>query len=144
MFLGYQNGKVKFYTELPLEKNVYNIDKIEETDLEYVLDDEQYVLKNDFWLKKQHKKETERIAKLKLSKREVFLEIYKDKGITPDDIKAKITNPEALIELEYANEYYRGNPLVDIIGASLGYSKEDLDYFFENKTFITNGGEENA
>ncbi len=76
---------------------------------------------------------TERIAQLKLTKREVFLALYKDLGITPEQIKAGISDALALIEFEYANEYYRGNPLIDIIGESLGYSKEQLDYLFENK-----------
>ena len=68
-------------------------------------------------------------------KREVFLALYEDSGITPDEIKKGITNPASLIEFEYANEYYRGNPLIDMIGASLGYTKEQLDYLFENKEF---------
>ena len=79
--------------------------------------------------------EQERIAKLKLSKREVFLALYRDKGITPEDIKNSITDPIVLIEFEYANDYFRGNPLIDLIGKSFGYSKEALDYLFENKTF---------
>ena len=74
------------------------------------------------------------ISKLKLTKREVFLALYKDSGITPDVIKNAISDPAILIEFEYANDYYRGNPLIDMIGESLGYSKEDLDYLFMNKT----------
>ena len=77
--------------------------------------------------------EKERIARLSLTKREVFLALYKAKGITPEQIKAQITDTEALIEFEYANEYYRGNPLIDLIGAKLGYSSDDLDYLFKNK-----------
>ena len=77
--------------------------------------------------------EAERIAKLSLTKREVFLALYKDKGITPEQIKAQIQSPEALIEFEYATDYYRGNPLIDAIGLLLGYTKEDLDYLFEHK-----------
>ena len=73
---------------------------------------------------------SERIAKLKLTKREVFLALYNDKGVTPEMIKEGISDKVALIEFEYANEYYRGNPLIDIIGTSLGYSKSDLDYLF--------------
>ena len=83
----------------------------------------------------QELKERERIAKLKLTKREVFLAIYNDLKITPEEIKSTITDPAVLIEFEYANEYYRGNPLIDMIGASLGYTKEQLDYLFENKEF---------
>ena len=78
-------------------------------------------------------KERERINLLSLTKREVFLALYKAKGITPDQIKSQITEPEALIEFEYANEYFRGNPLIDLIGAKLGYTSDDLDYLFINK-----------
>lgn len=77
--------------------------------------------------------EKERIARLPLTKREVFLALYKAKSITPEQIKAQITEPEALIEFEYANEYFRGNPLIDLIGAKLGYTSDDLDYLFINK-----------
>ncbi len=78
-------------------------------------------------------KERERINMLSLTKREVFLALYKDKQITPDILKAQIIEPEALIEFEYANEYFRGNPLIDLIGEKLGYTSEDLDYLFINK-----------
>lgn len=79
--------------------------------------------------------EAQSLSQLKLTKREVFLALYEDSGITPDEIKLGITNPASLIEFEYANEYYRGNPLIDLIGASLGYTKDDLDYLFLNKHF---------
>jgi hypothetical protein len=75
--------------------------------------------------------EKQRIAQLKLTKREVFLGLYQAKGVTPDMIKAQITDPQALIEFEYANDYYRGNPLIDIVGATLGITPEQLDKFFE-------------
>lgn len=77
-------------------------------------------------------KERERLDMLSLTKREVFLALYKDKGITPEQIRAQITNPEALIEFDYANDYYRGNPLINVIGQALGYSTEQLDYLFEH------------
>ena len=79
------------------------------------------------------KEEALRIAQLSLTKREVFLAIYKDKGISPDQIRSQITDTEALIEFDYAEKYYRGNPLIDVLGAALGYTKEQLDYLFENK-----------
>lgn len=85
------------------------------------------------WELKQAHLESERLARLSLTKREVFLAIYNASGITPDEIRAKITSPESLIEFDYANEYYRGNPLIDSIGSVLGYSKADLDYLFEYK-----------
>lgn len=79
--------------------------------------------------------EKERIGKLKLTKREVFLGLYQAKGVTPEMIKAQITDPQALIEFEYANDYYRGNPLIDIVGATLGITPEQLDKFFETNDY---------
>lgn len=80
-------------------------------------------------------KEKERIAKLSLTKREVFLGLYQAKGVTPEMIKAQVTDPMGLIELEYANDYYRGDPLIDIVGATLGITPEQLDKFFETNDY---------
>jgi hypothetical protein len=79
--------------------------------------------------------EKERIARLSLTKREVFLGLYQAKGVTPEMIKAQITDPQALIEFEYANDYFRGNPLIDIVGATLGITSEQLDKFFETNDY---------
>lgn len=86
--------------------------------------------------------EHERIQQLSLTKREVFLALYNDKGVTPEQIKAQIQSPEALIEFEYASEYYRGNPLIDTIGLALGYTSDELDYLFVHKELPTNESEE--
>ena len=102
---------------------------VEETDEEYILySNGEYVTRAKF-----EELEQERIATLSLTKREVFLALYKDKGITPEQLRSQITDAEALIEFDYANDYFRGNPLIDKIGLMLGYSKEDLDYLFEHK-----------
>ena len=84
---------------------------------------------------KQAQKERERINLLSMTKREMFLGLYQAKGITPDMLKAQITDPQALIEFEYANDYYRGNPLIDVIGGQLGFTSEQLDKFFETKDY---------
>ena len=81
--------------------------------------------------------EKERIAKLSLTKREVFLGLYQAKGVTPEMIKVQITDTQALIEFEYANDYFRGNPLIDIVGATLGITPEQLDKFFETNDYTT-------
>ena len=47
MYLGYQNDKIKFYVQEPLNPNFYNVNKWEETDKEYVLCGDEYVLKSD-------------------------------------------------------------------------------------------------
>lgn len=69
------------------------------------------------------RREQERINKLSLTKREVFLALRADKGTTPQQIRAGITDEDALIEFDYAERYYRGNPLIDLIGQKLGYTK---------------------
>ncbi len=81
-------------------------------------------------------KERERLNLLSMTKREMFLGLYQAKGITPDMLKAQITDPQALIEFEYANDYYRGNVLIDQVGAQLGITPEQLDKFFETKDYI--------
>lgn len=83
----------------------------------------------------QAKTERDRLDLLSLTKREVFLALYKAKGITPEMVRASITDPEALIEFDYATEYFRGNPLINALGAQLGFTSEDLDYLFEKKEF---------
>lgn len=44
MYLGYQNGKIKFYVEKPLSPTIYNVDQWEYTEDIYVLEDGEYVL----------------------------------------------------------------------------------------------------
>ena len=83
-------------------------------------------------------RERERIAKLYLTGADVERGIYQAKGMDFDDIIAFVTAnpPEGLdvkalkIELK-ANHFYRGNPYVDAIGTLLGFTKEQLDKFFE-------------
>ena len=83
----------------------------------------------------QAQKERERLNLLSMTKREMFVGLYQAKQITPDMVKAQITDPQALIEFEYANDYYRGNPLLDVIGLQLGFTTEQLDKFFETKDY---------
>ena len=138
MYLGYQNGKIKFYTEEMLDEAFYNLEKVEEAELEYVLDGEEYVLKDEAWEEKQAQVQRERIAKLYLTGADVERGIYQVVGMDFDDILVYITElkPEGLdikalkIELK-ANHFYRGNPYVDIVGELLGFSKTQLDKFFE-------------
>ena len=135
MYLSYQKGKIVGYTEKPQDLELYNLDEVVETQDEYVLDGEEYVLNDEVYQEKQAQKERERIAHLSLTKRQVFLGLYQAIGVTPDQIKAQITDPAALIEFEYANDYYRGNPLIDLVGATLGFTSEQLDRFFETNDY---------
>ena len=121
--------------EQALQFMVYT--SIEETLENYVLHNGQYLTQEEL-----ENKEKERIAKLYLTGADVERGIYKAKGMDFDDILAFVTAnpPEGLdikalrIELK-ANNFYRGNPYVDVIGRKLGFTKEQLDKFFEKKDY---------
>lgn len=117
--------------EQALQFMVY--DTIEETDVNYKLVDGVYVTEAE-----QELKERERIARLNLTGADVERGIYQAKGMDFEDIldMVKTLQPEGLdikalkIELK-ANNFYRGNPYVDAVGALLGFTSEQLDKFFE-------------
>lgn len=90
---------------------------------------------NPYYEDEKVQKERERLNLISMTKREMFLGLYQAKGITPNDLKRQIVDPAALIEFEYANDYYRGNPLINIIGTQLGFTTEQLDKFFETKDY---------
>lgn len=131
MYLGYQNGKIKFYTKEILNPYLYQIERSEHADKEYILEGEEYVLKDDAWAEKRAQKEADRIAQLSLTKRELFLCLYKALKVTPQMVRKNIEdNPEALIEFDYAEKYYRGNPLVESLGKVLGLDSKVIDEIF--------------
>ena len=87
-------------------------------------------------------KERERLDLLYLTGADVERGIYQAKGMDFDDIIAFVmaNPPEGLdvkalkIELK-ANNFYRGNPYVNAVGALLGFTSEQLDKFFETKDY---------
>ena len=140
MYLGYQNNKIKFYTEEPLDKELYNLDEIIETQDKYVLDGEEYVLKDEAWEEKQKQAERERVAMLSLTRGDVFRGLLLAKQITRAQIRTMIENNEmlsivekemALIDFDEALNFYRGNALIDTLGLTLGITSKQLDKFFE-------------
>ena len=99
-----------------------------------VVDDECVLDPN--YEQKLAQKERQRLDLLNLTKADVLLALYQDKGITPDNIKAMLKdNVPALIKFDYASSYYRGDEVVNALGLALGYSTEEMDYLFENKKF---------
>ena len=88
-------------------------------------------------------KEQERIAMLSLTAADVERGIYKATGKDFDDVIAMVTELQPIgldikalkIELK-ANNFYRGNAYVDSIGTLLGFTKEQLDAFFETGDYI--------
>lgn len=86
--------------------------------------------------------EAERIAMLSLTAADVQRGIYRAKGMDFEDIINFINqNPPAGLDIKAlkieltANNFYRGNAYVDAIGALLGFTKEQLDCFFETNDY---------
>lgn len=107
-------------------------EKVKQDPLYYIVENGKLIV-NPNYDEEKKAQEREKILQLSLTKREVFLALYNAKGITPEQVRGSITDTAALIEFDYATEYYRGNPLIDAIGSQLGYTTEDLDYLFINK-----------
>lgn len=86
--------------------------------------------------------EKQRIAMLSLTSADVERGIYKATGKDFDDVVAMVTELQPIgldikalkIELK-ANNFYRGNPYVDSVGSLLGFTKEQLDLFFETNDY---------
>lgn len=145
-----ENGKISGCGQCRmLNDDIENLEVSEDVYKSYSATPNKYVYlngklaENPEYEAEEAQKERNRLDMLSLTKREVFLALYKAKGLTPEQIRASITDPEALIEFDYANEYYRGNPLINAIGEQLGYSVDELDYLFENKKLPEKMVEEN-
>ena len=99
-----------------------------------IIDDECVLVPN--YEQELAQKERQKLNLLNLTKADVLLALYEDKGITPEDIKTMLKdNVPALIKFDYASSYYRGDEVVNALGLALGYSAEEMDYLFENKKF---------
>ena len=88
------------------------------------------------------REEQERVAKLFLTSADVERGIFKAKGLDFDDVleivkEQQPTQYKAVkIELK-ANNFYRGNPYVDMVGAKLGITPEQMTEFFETNDWTT-------
>ena len=82
MYLGYQGDKIKFYTETPLNQALYNLTKVEETTDEYVLNGDEYILKDAEWERKQ----LELAKEAKYKENETIREKFLVSGVEYKDI----------------------------------------------------------
>lgn len=132
MYLGYQNGQIKFYTEQPLDKEFYNLDEVIETQDEYVLDGECYVLKDEEYEAKQEAKEKERIGNLTCTKR-VFALMLQELGVDYITVLLPLieSNSQAKLEWDLCVELERKNPLLDLMAGQLGITPDQLDGLFK-------------
>ena len=143
MYLGYQNGQVKFYTVTPLDLTIYKLDGIKETQDEYVLDGDSYVLKDSSWEEKQAQKEAERISQLNMTRGDFFEGLILSVGKDEDDVLALIdvidlTETERKIyksRVKNALDFYRGYPLIDVMCGYLGINPDNMTLFFETKDY---------
>lgn len=129
-------GEIKQLTEgvLNFEVNDELYEDYKNNPLKYIFEDGQIILNPQFE-ELLAQEEREKLDGLSLTKREVFLALYKDKGITPEQLRAQLEDTEAQIEFDYANSYFRGNPLINLIGANLGYTSAQMDYLFKHGEF---------
>ena len=115
--------------------------EIKEVEEGYVIYDFELMTVEEMEAKKAQK-ERERLDLLYLTGADVERGIYQAKGMDFDDILNFVSEnpPEGLdikalkIELK-ANNFYRGNPYVNAVGALLGFTSEQLDKFFETKDY---------
>lgn len=143
MYLSYQNGKIVGYTAEPQDLILYNLDKVEETQDEYVLDGEEYVLKDSVWEEKQAKKEAERISQLNMTRGDFFEGLILSVGKDEDDVLALIdvidlTETERKIyrsRVKNALDFYRGYPLIDVMCGYLNINPDNMTLFFETKDY---------
>lgn len=113
-----------------VSKDIFdNIDKYIYSDGEIVLDSK--------WEEKQKQKERERINSLTMSKRELALALQKE-GISYTKLKELISNNEqAQLEWDLCVALERSNPLLNLMGAQLGITPEQIDDMFR----VANGEE---
>lgn len=92
----------------------------------------------------QAQMEAERIAKLSLTRGDVFRGLLQARGVTRLMLREMIEGNEqlteiqkemALIDFDEALNFYRGNALIDTVGLALGISAEQLDKFFETNDY---------
>ena len=101
---------------------------IEETDIEYVNIGGKYVTPEV-----AIEKEKERVAMLKMTPRDFLLAIT-SMGVEWTAIKALMdSNPQVAIELQFCNNVYRGNPLLDQLCGQFNVTSEQLDELFKAK-----------
>ena len=101
---------------------------IEETDIDYQNVGGEYVTPEV-----AIEKEKERVAMLKMTPRDFLLAIT-NMGVEWTAIKALMdSNPQVAIELQFCNNVYRGNPLLDQLCGQFNVTSEQLDELFKAK-----------
>ena len=156
MYLGYQNGEIKFYTEKPLDKVLYNLDYIEQTLEEYVLDGNCYVLNDDEYKERQAQKEHERLQSLSMTRSDFFDGMIMAFGLDSKELRVIVENVlgqinitpvqirVALNNYDNALNFYRKHTLFTLINnvqipvnetTYLLFTDDIWDKFFDTKDY---------
>lgn len=100
---------------------------------------------NPNWEEEQAEKEAQRVAMLHLTRGDVFRGLLLAKGVTRAQLRGiieqlpeetneqSVTKEMALIDFDEALDFYRGNALIDTVGAQLGITSEQMTKFFDKK-----------
>ena len=145
MFYTIQNNLILKATNKQALSNYYDNVKELPSDYQegkYVIENGELILNPNFE-EEISQKERERLDMLFLTGADVERGIYQAKGMDFDDIIEFVTaNPPVCFDVKAlkielkANNFYRGNPYVNAVGALLGFTEEQLDKFFETKDYI--------
>lgn len=105
------------------------------------------IIYNENWEAEEAQKEAERKAMLNLTRGDVFAALIQSRLIDENTLKAqleqlpeetmeqKVTKMLSLNALTNALNFHRGHALVNVIGAQLGITSENLDMFFETNDY---------
>lgn len=120
-----------------IDEGVENIEVSEDVYNAFIENPEKYIysdgeiIENPNYEAEQAQKEKDRIGNLTMTKR-VFALILKEYGISYTQLKELIaTNDDAQLEWDLCSELQRNNPLLDVMGAKLGVTPEQLDEMFK-------------
>lgn len=134
--VNYKNRIETTYSDYTCSNNKYVYDKASNS-----------IIINPNFKSEQAQKEAERIAHLSLTRGDVLRGLLLAKGVTKEQISQMIeampTSSQeqivvkelAKIDFEDALNFYRGVPLIDTIGLQLGFTKEQLDKFFDTNDY---------
>lgn len=133
-----------------LDANVQNIEVSEEVFNSFIDDNDRYIwngseiIENPDYEEIKRQKHRQELDALTLTPADVERALYRAKGMDFEDLKALIAQSIPTIDLKglaiefRAKDFYRGakdkdgNRIIDVVGALLGYTAEDMDYLFEN------------
>ena len=140
-YLQIKDEKILSYSNLPvIDKDIYNSEinqatyiAYQETPERFYVEGNNVIMMDDAqWEEYLNQKEKERISHLQCTKRVLVLILEQLGKDYFNDIEPLINNNrQAKLEWELCVELERSNPLLDIIGAQLDISPEQIDEIFK-------------